>query len=64
MSEESLKKLSQEFSRTENRILGTLARLVDFLMNPLIQGHSGIAPEMSPNIFSIGQGTNEGRLPE
>ena len=29
------KKLSQEFSRTENRILGALARLDDFLMNPL-----------------------------
>ena len=35
------KKLSQEFSRTENRILGALARLDDFLMNPLIQGYSG-----------------------
>ena len=31
------KKLSQEFSRTENRILGKLARLDDFLMN-LLQG--------------------------
>ena len=31
------KKLSQEFSRTENRILGALARLDDFLMNPLLQ---------------------------
>ena len=30
------KKLSQEFSRTENRILGVLARLDDFLMSPLI----------------------------
>ena len=38
------KKLSQEFSRTEIRILGTLARLDDFLMNPLNQGHSGTAP--------------------
>ena len=37
------KKLSQEFSRTENRILGALARLDDFLMNPLIHGHSGTA---------------------
>ena len=32
------KKLSQEFSRTENRILGALARLDDFLINPLLQG--------------------------
>ena len=53
------KRLSQEFSRTENRILGALARLDDFLMNPLIQGHSGTAPETSRNAFSVNQGTNE-----
>ena len=53
------KKLSQEISRTENRILGALARLDDFLMNPLLQGHSGTAPETSRNVFSINQGTNE-----
>ena len=53
------KKLLQEFSRTENRILGALARLDDFLMNPLIQGHSGTTPEASRNAFSINQGTNE-----
>ena len=53
------KKLSQEFSRTGNRILGALARLDDFLTNPLIQGHSGTAPETSLNVFSINQGTNE-----
>ena len=35
------KKLSQEFSRTENRILDELARLDDFLINALLQGHSG-----------------------
>ena len=35
------KKLSQEFSKTENRILGALAQLDDFLMNPLFQSHSG-----------------------
>ena len=46
------KKLSQEFSRTENRILGALARLDDFLMNPLFQGHSGVASETSRNTFS------------
>ena len=39
------KKLSQEFTRTENRILGALSRLDDFLMNPLIQGYSGTAPD-------------------
>ena len=54
------KKLSQEFSRTENRILGVLSRLDDFLMNPLLQGQSGVTPETSRNVFSINQGTNEG----
>ena len=53
------KKLSQEFSRTENRILGALARLDDFLMNPLLQGHSGTTPETSRSVFRINQGTNE-----
>ena len=53
------KKLSQEFSRMENRILGALARLDDFLMKPLIQCDSETAPELSPNAFDIIQGTNE-----
>ena len=53
------KKLSKEFSRTENSILGALARLDDFLMNTLIQGHSGTTPETSRNVFSINQGANE-----
>ena len=53
------KKMSQEFSRTENRILGALAQLDDFLKNPLIQGHSRTAPETSRNIFSNNQGTNK-----
>ena len=35
------KKLSQEFSRTESRMLGALARLDDFPVKPLLQGHSG-----------------------
>ena len=52
-------KLSKEFSRTENRILSALARLDDFLMNPLIQCHSGITPEMCRDAFSTNQGTNE-----
>ena len=49
----------QDFSRTENRILGAVARLDDFLMNPLLQGHSGTTPETSRNMFSINQRTNE-----
>ena len=52
-------KLSQEFSRAENRILGALARLDDSLMNPLLQGHSGTTPETSRNVFSFNQGTNK-----
>ena len=53
------KKLSEEFSKTENRILGAIARLDDFLTNPLIQGHFGTAAETSRNIFSFSQGTIE-----
>ena len=51
--------MSQEFSRTENWILGALAKLDDFLLNPLLQGHSGTTPETSRNMFTINQGTNE-----
>ena len=59
IDERVTEKVSQEFSRMENCILGALARLDDFLMNPLIQGHSGTAPETFRNVFSINQGTNE-----
>ena len=53
------KKLSQEFSGTENRIQGALERLDDFLMNPLIQGHSGTTPKTSRIVFIFNQGKNE-----
>ena len=53
------KKLSQEFSRTENCILGALSRLDDFLMNPLIQGHSETTPATSWNAYGTKQGTIE-----
>ena len=53
------KKLSQEFNGTKNHVLGALARPDDFLMKPLIQGHSGTAPEMSRNAVSSNQGRNE-----
>ena len=53
------KRLSKEFSRTENRILGALARLNDFLMNPLLPGYSGATPEPTRNAFGNNQGTNE-----
>ena len=53
------KRLSKEFSRTENRILSALARLDDFLMNPLLPGHSGTTPEPTRNASHNNQGTNE-----
>ena len=53
------KSLSKEFSRTENCILGALARLDDFLMNPLLPGGSGTTPEPTRNASGINQGTNE-----
>ena len=52
------RKLSQEFNRIENRTLGALARLEDFLMHPFFQGHSGTTPETSRNMFRINQVTN------
>ena len=53
------KRLSKEFSGTENRILGALAQLDDFLMDRLLPGHSGTTPEPSRNALSTSQGTNE-----
>ena len=53
------KRLSKEFNRTENRILGALARLDDFLMNPIQPGRSGTTPEPSRNALNTSQGTNE-----
>ena len=53
------KRLSKEFSRTKNRILGALARLADFLMNPLLPGRSETTPEPSRNAINTSQGTNE-----
>ena len=44
------KKLSQEFSRTESRILGALPKLDEFLLNPLTRILSGTVPGTSQNI--------------
>ena len=52
------KKLHPEISRTKNGILCALSRLDKSFKNPLIQGHSGTAPETSLNAFSTNQGTN------
>ena len=38
------KKLSQEFSRTESRIVVALSKLDEFLLNPQIRTFSGITP--------------------
>ena len=53
------KRLLKEFSRTENRTLGALALLDDFLMNPLFPGHSGTTPEPTRDTSHNNQGTNE-----
>ena len=54
-----IKRLSKEFSRTENRILVALAQLDDFLMNPLLPGHSVTTPEPTRNALNTSQGTND-----
>ena len=41
------KKLSQEFSRTESRILGALSKLDEVLLNPQIRTFSGPLREHS-----------------
>ena len=53
------KKMSQEFSRTESRILNALAKLVEFLLNQQIRTHSGTVPETFRNTNVDNQGTNE-----
>ena len=53
------KKLSQEYSRTESRILGALCELDEFLLNEEIWTHSGTVPETFRNTNVDNQGTNE-----
>ena len=48
----------QEFSKTEERKLGALARPDDFLMNLLIQGHSSTALHTSRHALSTRRETN------
>ena len=52
------KKLSQELSRTESRILGALSKLDEFL-NQQIRTHSVTVPETFRNTNVDNQGTNE-----
>ena len=42
-------KLSQDFSRTESRILGALSKLDEFLLNPQLRTFSGTTPETFRN---------------
>ena len=53
------KKLSQEFSRAESRILGALSKLDEFLLNPQITTHSETVPGTFRNTNMENQGTNE-----
>ena len=53
------KNLSQEFSRTESRILGALSKLDEFLLNPQITTHSETVPGTFRNTNMENQGTNE-----
>ena len=55
------KKLSQEFSRTESRILGALSKLNEFLSNPQIRTHSGTVPGTLRNTNVENQEPNEDR---
>ena len=54
-----IKKLSQEFSRTESRILGALSKLDEFLLNQQIRTHSETVPGTFRNTNVGNQGTNE-----
>ena len=51
-------KLSQEFSRTDIRILGVLSKLDDFLLNPQVWAQSGTVPGTSGNSNTENQEAN------
>ena len=53
------KKLSQEFSRAESRILGALSKLDEFFFNPQIRTHSGTVPGTFRNTNVENQEPNE-----
>ena len=55
------KKLSQEFTQTESRILGVLSQLDEFLLSPHALAHCGPVPETSRNLNIENQGTMEDR---
>ena len=53
------KKLSQEFSRTDSRILGALTKLNEFISNQQIHTHFETVPGAFRNRNVENQGTNE-----
>ena len=53
------KKLSQEYSRTESRILGALTKLDEFLSNQQIHTHFETVPGIFRSTNVENQGTNE-----
>ena len=55
------KELSQEFRRTESRILGALSKLDEFLLNPQIRTHSGTVQGTFRNTIVENQEPNEDR---
>ena len=54
-------KLSQDFNRTESRILGALSKLDEFLLNPQIRTHSGTVLGTFRNTNVENQEPNEDR---
>ena len=54
-------RLSQEFSRTESRILGALSKLDEFLLSPQIRTHSGTVLGTFRNTNVENQEPNEDR---
>ena len=55
------KRLSQEFSRTESRILGALSKIDEFLLSPQIRTHSGTVTGTFRNTNVENQEPNEDR---
>ena len=55
------KKLFQEFSRTQSRILRSLSKIDEFLLNPQIRTHSGTVPGTFRNTYVKNQEPNEDR---
>ena len=57
------KKLSEEFSRTESRILGALSKFDDFFPNPQVRSCSVAVPGTSRNSDSGNRESNGDRSP-